>query len=273
MRVAVVTPYYKEAEAVLRQCHDSVLQQTVRCDHLLIADGYPQMAIDTWNAMHFVLPFSHADIGNTPRVLGSLSAFNLGYDAVAFLDADNWYCPTHIEKMVDLHSRTGAIVCTSNRSMHRPDGSYMFDDDKNDGVDHVDTNCYFLTRACMHTISRWAMMPKQLAPISDTIYLQTIIRGKLPRAHSPAPTVCYRTTWESDFHRLGEPLPEGVKYLGMTTEPFRWFKTLPSAQRRHIRAELNWPLAWPTRIKRKLKSLSGRVTRIDPMRRSEIGDA
>ena len=229
----------------------------------MVADGFPNGQVDDWRVRSLVLPYSHNDIGNTPRVIGSLSAFSAGYDAVSFLDADNWYQPDHIEEMVDLQKRTGAIVCTSNRSLHRPDGSYMFDDDKNDGVNHVDTNCFFLLRASMRIVARWAMMPRQLSPISDTIYLQTIKRANLAHAHAhdAAPTVCYRTTWEFDFRRLGEPLPEGVKYLEMTTAPFQWFKALSSAERKRIRDELDWPLGLPARARRKLSLLLEKLSK------------
>ena len=36
----------------------------------------------------------HGDIGSTPRLIGSYHAIGLGVDAVAFLDADNWYGQT-----------------------------------------------------------------------------------------------------------------------------------------------------------------------------------
>lgn len=37
MRVAVVTPYYKEATEVLERCHETVLHHSVGADHILIA--------------------------------------------------------------------------------------------------------------------------------------------------------------------------------------------------------------------------------------------
>lgn len=252
MKIAVITPYYKEDDAILDQCHQSVRGQTMACDHFLVADGFPKPIVDRWQARHMILPQPHADIGNMPRILGSLSAFNLGYDAVAFLDADNWYHPDHIERLVQLHTATGAVVCTSSRSMHRPDGSYMFDDDKNDGKRHVDSNCFFLTRPAIKILTRWAAMPRQLSPITDTVYWETIKRARLSHAHNKTPTVCYRTTWESDFKRMAEPMPEGVKRLEMTDAPYRWIKALSAAERRRIRSELGWPLGLPAKLARRL---------------------
>jgi glycosyltransferase involved in cell wall biosynthesis len=259
MKIAVITPYYKEDDDILEQCHRSVMDQTTACDHLLVADGFPKAVVDHWQARHMVLPQAHADIGNMPRILGSLSAFNLGYDAVAFLDADNWYRPDHIERMVRLHRNMGAVVCTSNRSMHRPDGSYMFDDDKNDGRKHVDTNCFFLTRPAIRVLARWAAMPRQLSPISDTVYWETIRRERLPRAHNATPTVCYRTTWESDFRRMAEPMPEGVKRLEMTNAPYGWIKALSSSERKRVRRELGWPPGLPAKVMRRLRAMKARL--------------
>lgn len=259
MKIAVITPYFKEEDDILAQCHRSVLDQTVPCDHLLVADGFPKTIVDTWQARHMILPQAHADIGNMPRILGSLSAFNLGYEAVAFLDADNWYHADHIERMVRLHQSTGAVICTSNRSMHRPDGSYMFDDDKNDGKKHVDTNCFFITRPAIPVLARWAAMPRQLSPISDTVYWETIKRARLPRAHHDSPTVCYRTTWESDFQRMAEPLPDGVKRPEMTNAPYRWIKALSMSERRRVRHELGWPPGLFTKVMRRLQAMKARL--------------
>lgn len=261
MKIAVITPYYKEADDVLRQCHESVLAQTVKCDHFMIADGFPNPAVDGWDVCHITLPVSHADVGNTPRVIGGLSAFSAGYDAVSFLDADNWYTPDHVERMVALQARTGAAVCTASRSMHRPDGSFMFVDDKNDGVTHVDSNCYFLTRRAMGVMLRWATMPKELSPISDTVYLKSLQRERLSRAHDPHVTVCYRSTWVSDFQRLSETPPKGAKSREFTDRPYLWIRTLSLSERHRIRRELGWPTGAVHALGRRVVSLPARLAR------------
>lgn len=241
MRVAIVTPYYKEADDVLSQCHNSVLQQTTSCEHIFVADGFPNPLVDRWDARHITLPQAHADGGNIPRVLGSISAFSLGFDAVAFLDADNWFEPDHVKRMVALHAATGADVCTASRSMHRLDGSFMFDDDKNDGRSHVDTSCYFLTRGALPVLARWGLIPRGLANIVDTIYWESILGAKLSHAHETTQTVCYRTPYEADYNRLGEPLPAGGKAISVTEKPFAWFKSLPAQDRFQIWKDLGWP--------------------------------
>ncbi|RUM22851.1 glycosyltransferase [Rhizobium phaseoli] len=242
MRVAVITPYYKESNELLEQCRASVVDQTVACDHVFVADGFPNEVVERWRVKHFILPNAHGDAGNMARVIGSLSVFAQGYDAVAFLDADNWYRSDHIQRLLDLHCRTGAAVCTTRRSMHRADGSYMFDDAKSDGRTHVDTNCLFLTRPSLPIIARWAHMPRELYPVGDSVYWSSIRSSRLSHAHEPAVTVCYRTTWEADYKRMGEAAPAGSKTLAFTDRPYYWFKSLPARERWRIWQDFGFPL-------------------------------
>src|SRR5262249_4891479 len=112
-RVAVVTPYHREPPEVLAKCRDSVRNQTYACTHVLVADGHPQRQMAHADALHIVLPLAHHDNGNTARMIGAMSAVNRGFHAIAFLDADNWYEPDHVARMVALHRRTAADVCTA----------------------------------------------------------------------------------------------------------------------------------------------------------------
>jgi hypothetical protein len=109
MRVAVVTPYFREPLDWLRQCHASVRAQTHACTHVMVADGHPQSEVAGWPGLrHIALPTSHGDYGDTPRAIGSIEAIGAGFDAIAYLDADNAYAPDHIESLVELQRRTGA---------------------------------------------------------------------------------------------------------------------------------------------------------------------
>ncbi|MFN4129916.1 MAG: glycosyltransferase family 2 protein [Paracoccaceae bacterium] len=258
LKVAVITPYYKETDKTLMTCLESVAAQTAPCDHFMVSDGFPNAVVEKSGITHIRLPRAHADNGNTPRVLGGISAFNLGYDAIAFLDADNWFEPAHVATMLALHHQTGAAVCTSNRFMHRGDGSFMFVDDKNDGNTHVDTSCFFLTAVCRPVLAKWSMMPRQLGPICDTIYLGSIKQHRLSLAHDATPTVRFRTTYEADFRRLGEPMPPDVKTLEMTMETIRWYKSLPLAQRRQIRRQIGWPQGGLEPLQRRFEQLRRR---------------
>lgn len=210
MKVAVITPYYDETEATLRRCHDSVLAQTYRCTHIMVADGKPNAIVDNFDAQHFRLPISHGDYGDTPRAIGSFSAIRQGFEAIAFLDADNWYFPGHIESMVELHRRTGAAVCTTLRNLYRLDGSYLATCLASDGEQFSDTNCLFLTRAAYHLIDTWVLMDRDFHAIGDRIFWHTIKTSGLTRAHYSEPTVGYLATHAGFYRDLGEPIPPGL---------------------------------------------------------------
>jgi hypothetical protein len=229
LRVAVVTPYHRESPEMLWHCHHSVQTQKYPCTHFLVADGHPAAAVAGWPAEHIILSRAHGDNGNTPRAVGSLSARNLGYDAVAYLDADNWYYPEHIESMVGLHRKTGAPVCTASRTIHRMDGSLMYADvNECDGRRFVDTSCMFFTRAAFPLLPIWAMMPPQLGPICDRVIWLSIMARKFPTAHNSQPTVAFRTQYEAHYRGAGEAVPPGAKSNSESTgQARRWWNALP----------------------------------------------
>jgi glycosyltransferase involved in cell wall biosynthesis len=123
MKVAVITPYFRTPLPWLERCHQSVLLQTHPCTQIFVADGEPLAVIDQWKAQHIVLQHGHGDFGDTPLAIGSLSAIGQGFDAIAYLDSDNWYHPEHIASLVALHQQVGAAVCAANRLFCRLDGS------------------------------------------------------------------------------------------------------------------------------------------------------
>ncbi|MEK6943053.1 MAG: glycosyltransferase [Nanoarchaeota archaeon] len=169
-KIGVITPYHLESNDVLNQCHESVLRQTYPCQHILVADGHPNNIIDSWDASHIILPVQHSDNGDTPRTIGSICAANEGYDAIAYLDADNWFYPEHIESMVSLYEKTTADVCTSRRSIHRLDGSLMFIDGESDGDKFSDTSCIFLTKNAFTLSLIWAFIPNEISPFCDRFF-------------------------------------------------------------------------------------------------------
>jgi hypothetical protein len=210
MKVAVVTAYHAEEEKVLRRCHESVRAQTHTCSHVMVADGRPSAMVDGFPAHHIRLPKAHADYGDTPRTIGAISAISQGFDAIAFLDADNWYRPEHVAAMVALHERTGAAVCTATRDLFRLDGSYMATCLTSDGQQHADTNTLFLTRAAFPLIPRWVTIEPDEHPIGDRIFWLAVKDSGLPRAHEARPTVCYLATHAGFYLAMKEPVPPGV---------------------------------------------------------------
>jgi glycosyltransferase involved in cell wall biosynthesis len=232
LTVAVVTPYHRESTDWLTQCIASVAAQSYPCTHFLVADGFPRPELVPEAAQHIVLPRAHADNGNTPRAIGSLSAIGQGFDAIAYLDADNWYEPGFVEAMVKLHAVTGAAFCSAGRAIHRVDGALLLiDTAESNARTLVDTSCMFLVRRAFPVVPVWALMPKQMAAACDTVFFRAVIARRLPRAHEPRPLVAFRSNYAAHYAAAGQPPPDGAKTIDETERCFEWWRGLAPEER------------------------------------------
>jgi len=194
MKVAVITPYYEGNDPEwLEQCHRSVQLQDYPCTHIIVGDGHQDKRIDDWQAQHIKLDINHADYGDTPRAIGSLSAIGQGFDAIAYLDADNWYKPNHISSLVKLHQATHAAVCLSGRTIHRADGTLMGKCGETDGENFADTSSLFFTRKAFQLASSWATIDPELHAIGDRVVFHLIKQHKLSLSFTGMDTLAYRT--------------------------------------------------------------------------------
>lgn len=209
-RVAVITPYYREDIALLRQCHRSVRAQTLPCLHVLVADGRPRRRLRFWAAHHVTLPASHGDIGSTPRLIGAYHAIGLGVEAVAFLDADNWYAPDHIAGLMAARDREGAAFVSSSRLLCRLDGTPMGPCPLTDPERFIDTNCMLFGREAFPLLHHWVLMPDYGHLIGDRILLHHVRMTGVSRCHVPATTVRYRCGKAGLYRQMGQPVPPGV---------------------------------------------------------------
>ena len=191
LRVAVVSAYFEEDLPTLVRCHRSVITQTYPCHHILVSDGRPNDQIDRWNAIHLRVTGPSRDFGDTPRALGGLHASEHGYDAVAYLDADNSYRPRHIESLVASCIGSGASVGWACRTLHLPDGRLIPSIMQDDLVGHIDTSCLFLTRAAYAMLDAWLCYPRALSAVGDRLVVQMARQKGLAFAASGAFTVRY----------------------------------------------------------------------------------
>lgn len=212
LKVAVVTPYYKEDEFILDRCHRSVVSQRFPCTHILVADGYPRSYFDgAADTMHVRLPAPNGDNGNTPRAIGGILAQRYGFDAVAYLDADNWYENDHISSVVDqfnMHSKP--IICVK-RQFFTISGTRMdITQESEEKRIHVDTSCITLFRGAFKLLQAW-LMPKQLGPVCDRIFIQKVRNDKYDILYLDQRTVCFQSQYLSHYAAAQIDPPAGAK--------------------------------------------------------------
>ena len=214
-RYVFVTPYYKEDPKRLQRCLESVKNQSISCDHILVADGFPQNWIDDTGVRHLRLDQSHGDAGNTPRGLGALLAIAEEYDGIGFLDADNWLEKNHLEMCLDAASKVegGLANCDfviAQRYLRRSDETIMPIDEP---VGHVDTSCFFFLPGSYSFLPQWSLMPKRLSAAGDRFFYAFIMQKNLTVATTNVKTVNYHNTYVHPYLHLGEVPPPEAKEL------------------------------------------------------------
>jgi hypothetical protein len=242
MKVAVVSAYYRETPLELQRCIDSVAGQTHRCTHYLVSDGHPQAYVDDLRVRHVRLGTSHADYGDTPRAIGSLLAIREGFDAIAYLDADNFFLRDHIKVMVEALDAAGGEfdLVTSRRFLLRPDGTRLPIPDESWQM-HTDTNCYLILRGAFALTPIWALMPREFSAIGDRVFWRAIVARGCRIAHVPRESVGYRSLWKVHYERAGEAPPDGAKDVTpRIQEAARWWAALPG----HDQAAINGTLGF-----------------------------
>jgi len=234
MKIAIITPYYKEPRDLIERCIRSVAAQDLRATHFLVSDGHPQDWIDEHPVRHLRLGCSHGDFGNTPRSIGGILAASEGYDAIGFIDADNWLEPQHVSSCLQAAAAAGddTDYVVATRQLVRNDGSVMpiLTRDDRDGS-HVDTNCYFLLPGSFHTLGQWGVMPKPLSIIGDRVYLGSLRAQGLRAARNPNVTVNYLCTWAYLFEAIGETPPDYAKSSIDTSAVRQWWLGLDERDR------------------------------------------
>lgn len=211
MKVAVVTALHSAKPEWFAQCCASVRAQTHACMHIVVADGIARPPMPGFEGQFIALEKKHADYGDTPRAIGSMSAIAQGFDAIAYLDDDNWFHPQHLESLVVLQQRTGAALCSSARMLHALDGSVLARCPAVDGVHFVDTNCFFISRAAFALCAHWALMPSRFHLVGDRYIWMVAHYLRLSHAHTGLASLHYRSNWAVSYTLAGRTPPAGAK--------------------------------------------------------------
>lgn len=249
LRVAVITPYYQESDFYLQRCMDSVASQHYPCTHFLVADDRAKPLVSgRAGVRHVELGRAHADYGDTPRAIGSLLAVAEGFDAIAYLDADNYYLPEHIAGLVATwQQQQGLIdVIASQRFFVYPDGRLMPLADRMDVRAGVDTNCLFLAGRALPLAHAWLRIPGPLHAFGDRVFWLILAAAGLRMGQLAQTTVAYTSNWRIHYLRLGELPPPDAKDLGRATlQALAWWQALPAAEQLAHRAALGFdPSGW-----------------------------
>ncbi|QDQ27425.1 glycosyltransferase family 2 protein [Chitinimonas arctica] len=242
-RIAVVTAYHRESAAMLRRCLDSVAAQTQVCTHFLVSDGHASAEVAARAVRHIQLGIEHGDYGDTPRAIGSLLAINEGYEAIAYLDADNYFLPTHLADLVAAWEADGRQwdVLTSGRFFIYPDGRAMPLSDADGPWLAADTNCLFLAGAALDITPLWGRMPAAFHVFGDRIIWQALQAKGLRIAHLPVASVAYTSNWKTQYLAMGElPPPDAKDIAEPARAAARWWQGLDEAERERQRQILGF---------------------------------
>lgn len=218
MKVAVVTPFYTESVEILLRCVNSVASQTVdNIEHILVADGVEKPRLPRYlDREVIVLPKCHADAGATPRAIGAISCFSRGFDAVAFLDADNTYQSNHLECMIGLMEQYKSSVVTATRNICDLDGTVMYVDRvESDGDKFCDTNCLFIGKPTINLLTYWITQPG-LQLWSDRQFWSAICQTNIAKIHCSLPTVNYHSKWAWHYSFAGIEPPANSVWIDVS---------------------------------------------------------
>jgi len=216
VKIAIITPYYKEPIEYLKKCHESVLAQEVTADHFFVSDGHPVRELLDWNIKHVSLPNAHSDNGNTPRGIGGALAISEGYDFISYLDADNWFHPNHLSSLVDLYEKTHSTVCASFRTIHALDGDELVGVQDGDEINltHIDTSCYLIHSNAFGLNEIWLKMPKILSPMCDRIFFRGVLHHKHRIASTRMKTLAFRSQYVTHYRLANKEPPVNAKETG-----------------------------------------------------------
>jgi GT2 family glycosyltransferase len=166
---------------------ESVDQQTIKTEHLIVADGedamfdlmdkasernqkYGYEDFDRGECKVITLPENVGGNGWYGHRVYAAMPLMVNADYILFLDEDNWFEPNHVETMIAKIKSKDLMWSYSLRRIVDESGQYVFDDDceslgrnptyYDHTLNFVDTNCYcfkreYLVSVAHHFYGQW----------------------------------------------------------------------------------------------------------------------
>ena len=163
MRIMVITP--TTGKDTLKDAVNSVIDQTIEVEHLLVADGKDATKNPHFNSTkhRIVLPENVGGNGWYGHRVYAAMPLMVNADYILFLDEDNWFEPNHVETMINKIKSKDLMWAYSLRRIVDERAQYVCDDDCESlgryptFYDHllnfVDTNCYCFRREYLVSIA------------------------------------------------------------------------------------------------------------------------
>jgi glycosyltransferase involved in cell wall biosynthesis len=210
MKICVVTPYFETKPEWLAQAHASVRMQSVAAKHIMVCDGSAPAQLTDFQGTHILLKRNYRDYGNTPRLIGCYQAMAMDADAIAFLDADNWYYPNHLEGLLRFVEEHGLDAVSSARMLHRLDGTVLRKCTDVDGRAFVDTNCLLIMKPAFRHMIAWTLLSQEVAGQAVDQYVwRHMLNAGAKLGFFDQATVAYRTRHVVHYTAAGEAPPPG----------------------------------------------------------------
>jgi hypothetical protein len=215
VKVAIITPYSKEALPYLQRGHKSVLDQTHKdVRHFMIAADEPNPIIDKWDCVHIKLPkVDNSDYSDIVRSMAASIVAAQDFDAMCILHPESWYDKDHVEEMLDAAKRYGTSVVTCPRNIFKTDNSFMYVDAESDGIGWNDMSTYMFLKDKFFLLRSLSFNDKSSVLIADKILWKEIVQSKLPVGRSLKATVNSTTVFAHHYLRIDEEPPEFSRIL------------------------------------------------------------
>lgn len=199
--VAVVTA--TTGRDSLKQCIESVRNQTVPCNHYVFCDGVPLSAdlISCLTHVNYLfLPVKTGGNGIMNGGIVAASAYLVTEDLICWLDDDNTFEPNHIEELIK--AKENKPYAYSLRKLVEPDGTFFDYDDFESLGQHsgfIDLNCYLMDRQLAVQIAPlWYKTTGELM-VGDRFVYEALKQNNIPFGETGKYTVNYRLNPKRDL--------------------------------------------------------------------------